>query len=576
MPRFVGPVSLLLLAAIVSPVVAAPVDDVLHLVPPNTAVCFVVRDLRGHSAQLAESPFAEWFRKSELGKSVLASDGVSKLLAAEKAVTTQLGMSIEELRNDVFGDVIVLAYQPGRGTTGEGESGVVLLKARKPDTLATFVRKFDEAQKKSGELNEVREKRHLELPYFEREKSNGHKEYYFTRDDGVFAYSAQESAIQRVLTMDDRVRSRDGIPKRVFTGMPKTLGTEAAAVQALFNPRRFDDELAAKTRTTTDPNEKAFLTQFGKVWAATNAVGVSLTLDRHAELAVNLAFDANRLPAEWKVLTQPSAGSTALWSVIPDDALFAVAGRFDLTKTADAVKAMMSDEAIAGAKKTTAETVAPILGRDTLPKLIAGIGPDFALWLTRPDKSGDAVLPTATFALRVRRAGTTDTSVGDSLVSGLDTVAHLFRLAYNKDHEDQFTFGDEKHDSGPVKVLKNPTALPAGVSPAYGLRGEFLVIASHPSGVTGFMSPKADAKVDTAPFLRISAKTLTAYLQQNETQIGTIVGGWTNEKPATVSKGIREFTTLLEMGDRIELRHTGGDNRMKLSLHVEMIQPLKK
>jgi hypothetical protein len=565
----------LLAVALVPSARATPVDDVLHLVPPNTAVCFVVRDLRGHSVQLAESPFADWFRQSEFGKAVLKSDGVTKLVATEKAITAHLGVSIEDLRNDVFGDVVVLAYQPGTGANGSGESGALILKARKPDALADLVRKFNDAQKASGELKEVREKRHLELPYFEREKADGNKEFYFTRDDGVFAFSAQETAIQRVLFMDDRVRLRDGLPKRVFTGLPKTLGTESAVVQVLFNPRSLDAELAAKAKETKDPNEKAFLAQFGKVWAATNGVGLALTLDRTAELAVHLAFDADRLPAEWKPLLEPNAGSTALWSVIPNEALFAVAGRFDLTKAADGLKAMMSDEAIAGAKKTTAETVAPILGRDTLPKLMAGLGPDWGLWLTRPDKS-DSVLPTATFALRVRKAGSTDTSVGDSLTSGLDTVGHLLKVAYNKDHDDEFTFADEKTDSGVVKALKNPTALPAGVSPAYGLRGDFLVLASHPNGVIGFTPPKADAKVDSAPLVRVSVKTLTSYLKEKGADLGKVIGGWTGEKPETVTKNLRDLATVLEMGDRLELHHTSDGNRMKLSLQIEAIRPLKK
>ncbi|MEO2091845.1 MAG: hypothetical protein ABGY75_20520, partial [Gemmataceae bacterium] len=102
MPRFVAAVTALFTAVFAAS--AAPVDDVFALVPPNTAVCFVVQDLRGQAERLHTSPFAEWFPKSAFGKSVLTTAEAEKVRTGMTAIAAQLGITPEELRDDVFGD----------------------------------------------------------------------------------------------------------------------------------------------------------------------------------------------------------------------------------------------------------------------------------------------------------------------------------------------------------------------------------------------------------------------------------------------------------------------------------------
>lgn len=566
----------LCLALFAAPVPAGPPDDVLRMVPADSTLCVLVRDLRGHSARVLESPFADWFPKSALGKAVLAHDGLKKLRETEKTISEHLGLTAQDIRDDILGDAVAFAYTAGQGGKADAEVGVLIGKARKPDTLAKLIRNLNDVQTKAGELKQVRERTHLGLTYQEREKVNGSKEFYFTRDDGLFAYSAQESGIRSVLFMDGRVKERDGVPNPLFLTVHNRLGVDAAAAVLLFNPRTFDAELAAKAKASADPNEKSFLTQFGKLWAATDAVGVSLALDRDAELAVNLAFDKAKVPAELRPLLEADGGSTALWSVVPKDALVAVAGRFDLAKSAQAFQSFLSDDSKDGLKKLTAEGVAPVIGKDTLPKLLTNLGPDWGLWVTPPVSGDKSHLPVATFALRVRAAGSTDTSVGDAILSGLDFVSQLFRVEYNKGHDDQFTLGDEKHDGGTVKFLKNDKALPTGVRPAYGLRGDFLVLASHPDAVKRFTPPAADAKVTNAPLVRVSGKAITGYLKAHRTGLSEPLGNWAGEKPAAIEQKLTEFTTVLELFDRVELHHSSDAGRTKLALRVTPTEPLKK
>jgi hypothetical protein len=486
---------------------------------------------------------------------------------AIESVTKDLGVTPAELRDGVFGDAVVLTYQPPR--EGTEESGVLMLQSRVPATLGKVLEAFNSLQLKSGDVRTIREKSHGKQVYFEREKSDGRKEYYTVRDSGLFAYSAQEVALQGVLEAIDKA------DQSVFAKLYAKLGVQNAVLSVLFDPRSLDADLAAKTKSTADPNEKAFLTQFRKLWSATDALGVSLTLNRDAELTLSIALDTERLPPEFRPLTRSTAESTALWSVIPKDALFAVAGRFELSQLSPVVQSFLSDEGKKGLKSVSQE-IAPVVGKDTLPKILSGIGSDWGAWVTAPERGSASPLPDVTFALRVRPSGATESEVGDAIITGLDFTAQLLRVEYNRTHDDQFTLIEEKTDGGTIKVLKNDTALLPGVRPAYGLRGDFLVLATNPQAVKRFTPPGAGTNVSNAPLIRLSTAKLSEYLTTHRERLGELLGKLQSEKPDAISKPLGEWATVLELFQSAELNYSGDGKTMKLTLRLTPTKPLRK
>src|SRR5688572_24458984 len=63
---------------------ADPTDELLRFVPADVAFCVSVRDLRGHSERLANSPFLEQWEKTELGKAFTASSQWQQWLKFEE------------------------------------------------------------------------------------------------------------------------------------------------------------------------------------------------------------------------------------------------------------------------------------------------------------------------------------------------------------------------------------------------------------------------------------------------------------------------------------------------------------
>lgn len=570
MPRLLALLAVALLAA---PLFAGPTADVMRLVPPKTTVCFVVQDLRGTAARLSESPFATFFADSKLGKALLASEELKQLSTVEQFLSGYLGLSFTALRDDILGDAVAFAYQPPAGGDKEdADSGVLLGKAAKPETLAKLVAKLNAAQIQSKELKATAEKTHNKVGYVERQKADGKTEYYLLRDDGLFAYTVQEAVLKQVI---DRLDGTDKTPCSLSGAIDKLGVTDAVAV-LLFEPTAFAADLTAQEKQTDDPNQKAFLKQFARLWTATEAVGVSLTFRQEVTLAVTAVATPAKVPDELRGLFQTDDKASGLWSAIPADAVLAVGGRFEWDKVHTVFRSFLSDDGKAGVKQIFDDVLAPLVGKAALPKVLAGLGPDWAFWLSPPAKGDPCPLPTATLALRVRPAGGTDDTVGKAVVSTFDALLHIFRLGYNRTHADEYTLDDEKADGVTIRVLSNDKTLPAGVRLAYGLRGDFFVMGSNPKAVKRFIPPKSDAVVKDAPLVRLNAVQLAAYLNTHGSELSEVLAGWTGEKPDKAKGELADFAAVLELFDTLEVHHAADGKRMSLSVKAKTAKPLKK
>src|SRR5262245_50560024 len=150
-PRRSAWLSLLVLAllAAASPG-ATPREELLRLVPEDAGFCVVLQDLRGHSERLTTSPFLAAFMASPLGDAVRASPEARQLLELKKHLAKHLGLDWTELRDEVFGDAVVLAYRPPTPQQPGREQELVLVHARSPKLLARLLDRLNEAQKQSG------------------------------------------------------------------------------------------------------------------------------------------------------------------------------------------------------------------------------------------------------------------------------------------------------------------------------------------------------------------------------------------------------------------------------------------
>ena len=161
-------------------------------------------------------------------------------------------------------------------------------------------------------------------------------------------------------------------------------------------------EIKAKfTRGKQD--EQAFLAWFGQHWESLVSAALFFKLGKEAEIGIALqhregakAFLGAEVPSR-------------LWSSVPENAMFAFAGRQKVSELVDSIGKLLPMEGRRAIRVTLEQTLAPVIGRDKLPLVIDSLGPDFGLWLVPPQRDG--VLPVPVFALEVQ-AGPRQAQIG--------------------------------------------------------------------------------------------------------------------------------------------------------------------
>jgi hypothetical protein len=567
--RFLLALTLALTPSLAFAAPPAPRDEALRLAPGDFALVVVVQNLRDHVTAVRESPFAAWFPTSALGKKFLGSADIKKFTDSTGPVLAALGVTPADVFDDIIGDAVVFAYAPAPPNDPKAERSVILVRPRKPETLAGVLDRLNDMQIKSKELKALVEHKHAGAAYFERQKPEGPSEFYCFRD-GVFAFSQSEGEIKAVI-------DRDGIapkdkPPALVARMTK-LGVADAAVVLLVNPRPLDAELAAKVKNAP-ADEKAFLTKFAGVWAATESAAVYFALDTGAELGLSLQFNPDKLPADAKAWLVGERRPSALWSAIPDDAMLAIAGRVKANDLIDFLSSLNANDGKPGVREMVEQTFGPIVGKNKLPVVLDALGPDWGVWIAPPAK-GSAV-PVAVAAVKVQTAGEKGAEASKALVQAIEFGFQTMRIAYNAKHKEQLELKEEKDGEAVIKSLSGGD-FPTGFRPSFALKGDYLLVATSPDAIRAFKPPSGDAKPGgDVPFARFSATATRAYLSAHAPALAKLLAEAGAGEEKTLTEQLAGLTAVLEPVDKIELLTRGDATGLKVMLRAKMAKPLKK
>lgn len=560
----------LLLALASDPVSAqtppSPRDELLRLVPNDTAICLVVQGVRERSKIVAASPLAAWIQE-KYGSAIGTAPEIDKLKGVETLFTTFLGVSLTELRDDIFGDAIVLTYQPGPVGKPDAEQGCVMLKARDPAKLAKLIDKLNTAQKSSNDLSTIAERTHKDQKYFQRVKGEGKGEFYLLKDD-LFVFAAQEASIQAVI---DQSLKPKAIPNPVAASIQR-LGVQNSFLLCWFNPRKLDAEVKAHVAAAGSAKEKATRQQFTDLWSALDDIAIYLDADKNLELGFAAVYRADAMPGEFKTVLGSRLKSSALWQVIPDDSILALAGRTTGRQLLDVMLSLTAADERASARQEIEKAIGAVAGKDEAPKMLQAVGPDWGVWVTRPRK--ESWFPEITAAIRVEGDSP---DVQESIVKTLAFYLQFARVSYNRDHDDQIEARTERSDkAGEVTTFSNAKLFPPGLRPSYGMTSGYLVMASSPELVQAFRKPDDAKATDVAVLLRVSGSALQGYLGAHGPTIAKWVADHQKRPTADVKKEIETLREFLSVLDRAELRIRGDGKTIRCSVQLKFVKPLAK
>lgn len=548
----------------------SPADPLLRLVPPDTGICVVVQNLRQHSESFTNSPFAGWLRSSTLAQRVFPKGERAKLQSVEELLKTHLDLSLRDIRDEILGDAIVFAYQPGPPDQPSAESGVILIHPRKPELVQQLFEKLNTLQLRSGEVQSVKTVSYGGQSYHVRDNRTG-KEYYRLHN-GILAFSGQETAMRALID-----RETAATPAPVPVGLHK-LAAEKPLLAVWVNPRAFDTHLAVRATQSMDRKEAAFLEQFRKLWLACEGWAITVHPTAQLEIAVSASFQQDRIPAELRPFVLPDPGTSVFWSAIPDDTLFAIAGRTRPAEVMTALDSFLPAEGRKGLQVLVEQGLAPIIGRDRFTTTLQTIGPDWAFWAEVPKPDTAGFLPGWTVAVQLQDA---EPKVAAAFEKAVELLVQLGRIAYNQSHADQIEMRQHQTDSRIVYYLTNEMRFLTGFRPAFARVGQTLLFASTPERILAYSPPTAAASTaTTTPLLRLSIARIRAYLTEHQDALAQSLADWTGKPSQTVVAELQKFGVVLSAFESItvkrETTRTGAIGNVRVTATITGVKSLTK
>lgn len=570
--RSLGSLLCLLLAAPLARA-AVPRDELLRFVPDDLAFCLVVQDLRGHALRLADSPLVEQVAQSPLGQTLAQSHELRQLSRLERQIKALLGIDAAQLRDDVLGEALIFAYRPGPPGQPEKEQGLILVRAREVKLLADLVTRLNALQKAAGELEGVEDREHEGIKYVRR-KEKVNSTYYCLRGP-VLIFSGQEELLRRAL-VQERALTADAVPP--ITKRLRDLGVDEALLAWWINPRAFDQALEAKLAKAPEA-EAAFLKQFAVYWKALDDVALTARLDRELTVALALRARPDQLPAAGRGFLEGLAQPSDLWRYFPDNALLAVACRFNLSDLANMAREFLPLAAREGVKADLHRTLGAVLGKDLTREVLPFIGPDWGFCMLPPAGREAAPIPQFTAALRLA-AGDGPEPLDQALVATLQSFVLVGVLAYNSKNTDRpVMLKTVMQDKKEVRYIHTDKGLPPGLRPAFGLSRGYLVVASSPAVLARF-APLADEKAapptNETPLVRVSLKEWRGFLQARRDDLSALAAERNRLSLDEAKRRLDGLVAGLQWVDRLDVGLKTSPGMATISLRLRTALPLRK
>jgi hypothetical protein len=550
---------------------STPRDELLGLVPEDAAFCLVIQDLRSHALDLVNSPFFKELQKSPLGHCLHQDPDADQLRTALHEVLGVLETTWPEVRDEILGDAIVIAYHPGASRHDASERGLVLIRARNAPLLSTLLDRLDEAQEQAGDIK-VELRKRGDDSYRERTDAKGDQFIYV--DQGLLAISRSEMAIRDAI---DRHHSEVKHSEPPLASQLRQLGADKALAALWINPRAFDARMARHAAKASDEDvalHQAILTY----WKALTGISLTLSSDREdAELRLTLRTDATRLPEAARNFVSAEVRQSELWSRFPEPAIFTLAGRLDTAGWDDFLSTFMEPKARAElVQRVNRRTEA--IGDDFVKRILPCLGPDWGISVVAPPAGSDDWFPHALAALRIRT--TADQPVIDqTIVNGLYFFTGIFVLAYNGDHGSTLALHRETRDGCTLTYLTNDREFPKGLRPAFALKEGYLLLGSSPEAIARFRAGPLPAvsvsEGSEIPLARLSLENLRLFISERMPEVARHISKKDNLTEAEAQRRLSALCEVARLFKTVELVQQSQPSQISLVLRVRPQAPLK-
>jgi hypothetical protein len=495
--------TILVVGAATAPRVSAadPTEELLAVVPPNMSGLVILEDLSGHYQRLLESETYEHFSALPIVQEWQKSPEFQAFRSAQALMPFYFGVNLTDLRDNIIGDSLVLAFRPGQHP-GMDDVGLLLARARSEDVLHRLIRTVTKPVKG----RDVEKLTYRDVPYFKRLEATGRVDF-ICQLGSIGILCGQDTAMKEVI---DTFKDGNGIGRvDVFREMRDSLPDKCLA-QFLLSPRGFDEQVrqALASGTAEDRVWSKFL---GDFWTSIRWTALSLRFTDNMQLGWHLAVNDEELPEIARPWAQLGKREGNFLENVPADAIGMLAGEVDFPAAWQFFLGTVPEDASQSIHQGV-DLFEQLLGgyrgkEDLLPRL----GPEFGMVVTEGESGLEPRLIASIPIEELQKEGAGQISLTMAFEHALQAALVMYGYEHNVEMKDTCRVMATTHEGVRIHYLTGLQHLPSWFEPGFAITKGQLVLGSSPAAIRSWSSAPAQSFAASDFAKRLSEAFPTGY-----------------------------------------------------------------
>ena len=591
----------LALAAIVlsSFVVARPAQaekSLATLIPEDAGLCIEVDDLAHHGRRFLASDLYNRLQRFEPIRE-LFQDGQMSLLKIGEDLAGQLEMPPAELVDGLFGQRAAFGVWPRTITETNVRSGLLLFEVRDQELLRRALESVSEAQRQAGSIVAESRTKHNDETYevriFGRPESD--TKVYFAALGKIGVVTGCDQIMQQVLQLKSQSTA---IPagslaatEAYRAGMTRLKPT--AAVKLFVNPRPWDELMRAELDRQDDAGETKFVMQalvqawlVSDYWVSSGEFGGGVAIESY------LHFNPDDLPEPLDQISLGLTGPAEFLKRVPQDAIFAFAGRIDIGNLARMFLEAGDEASLQQLDEMRDFGRGLLMGLDLFDDVLTSLGPDVGMFLL--PANADAERPGLNFVagarMQLRPEGDDRPEVAEALPGGARSMMAVASTFLNNRRRR----GDEPvrikvTEVGETKItsLANLDLLPRQVEASYALFDDYFLFGTSPEGIRKTIELEEGVSLTHSPRLRtlvgpslsdpsqmlyIDCAPFREFMHSNRDLFTMAISMSRGVEHDMARRALSEIEQWLDLADTIVMASRVDDQGLSVSLGISTVQ----
>lgn len=498
----------------------SPADRLLRLVPPDVAAVALVENLRDEADRIGKSSVAQGLRGMPAVSEWLDSDDFRRFTEARGEIERALQVTWRQLRDDVFGDAVLLALRAPQAEGLSNAEGIVLLVPRDRGLLARLLEAINERAHRDRRLGRVELRNYRGVEYHGRVFGDDEQpsDCYAFLPGGIFAWSSTESSIRGLI---DR-QSHGGLGelpswiKEQRAQLPHDSIVTLMAGGALLDRALRDGHARAAGGAKTDAGSELAL----DVLRGIESYGMALRWREYLELQALQVLNLERFPVALRALLEPMSGAPRSPSPIPPRTIGVISGTWSYARLFEAIRSSVPEAERARVVMLESLLSGIALGLNVHDELAPALGPESLLLALECGKSRTGMGPRwPETVLSVELTG--GARVAAALANALRTVFALASLDPKQSAENLRLSSSQEDDTWTIRWSSGEARAFVVVTPSRVLVGSSedavrgMQRATLDEGVSILQEMRAAGSPNSLLFAGVDHAALVAWMEEN-------------------------------------------------------------